>query len=210
MGFDRFGIGGFLGALATIVVDVDGYREVLGAMARSVLVDRSQSPWYLQQQARLLLSSIGDMSVAANVGTDSAELQPYAALQRAAMYEQAHGAELRDALPLALGAQQLHPTPRRFGPWLVSSRIEVSSLAVFLTVALFAWLSGPFAAIVAVPVLIVVTSIARHVPALDPVAILLMAEGSTARDAPTQTVSQNRQFPTFLAAMWNRITHRAL
>ena len=97
-------------------------------------------------------------------------------------------------------------------PWLVSSRIEVSSLAVFLTVALFAWLSGPFAAIVAVPVLIVFTSIARHVPALDPVANLLMAEGSTARDAPTQTqtVSQNRQFPTFLSAMWNRITHRAL
>lgn len=99
-------------------VDVAGYREELGAMGRRVLLDRPQSPWYLQQQARLFLSSIGDMSVSANVGTDSAELQPYAALQRAAMYEQAHGAELRDALPLALVAQQLHPNPRRFGTWL--------------------------------------------------------------------------------------------
>lgn len=95
-------------------------------------------------------------------------------------------------------------------PWLVSSRIEVSSLAVFLTVALFAWLSGPFAAIVAVPVLIVFTSIARHVPALDPVAILLTAEGSTTRVAPTGTPSQNRQIPAFMAWVWNRITHRAL
>jgi predicted PurR-regulated permease PerM len=94
-------------------------------------------------------------------------------------------------------------------PWLVSSRIEVSSLVVFLTVALFAWLSGPFAAIVAVPVLIVFTSIARHVPALDPFAILLTAESSTARDAMSGTLSQKRQLPTYLAWMWNRITHRA-
>lgn len=99
-------------------VDVAGYREELGATARRILLDRPQSPWYLQQQARLFLSSIGDMSVAAKVGTDSDELQPYATLQRAAMYEQAHGAELWDALPLALVAQQLHPNPRRFGSWL--------------------------------------------------------------------------------------------
>jgi predicted PurR-regulated permease PerM len=64
-------------------------------------------------------------------------------------------------------------------PWLVSRRIAVSSLAVFLTVALFAWLSGPFAAIVAVPILILFSAIARHVPGLEPLAILLLAENET-------------------------------
>ena len=64
-------------------------------------------------------------------------------------------------------------------PWLVSRRIAVSSLAVFLTVALFAWLSGPFAAIVAVPLLILFAAIARHVPGLESLAILLLAENET-------------------------------
>ncbi len=64
-------------------------------------------------------------------------------------------------------------------PWLVSRRIAVSSLAVFLTVAMFAWLSGPFAAIVAVPLLILFAAIARHVPGLEPLAILLLAENET-------------------------------
>jgi len=67
-------------------------------------------------------------------------------------------------------------------PWLVSRRIAVSSLAVFLTVAIFGWLSGPFAAIVAVPLLILFSSIARHVPGLEPWAILLLAENETNRD----------------------------
>jgi predicted PurR-regulated permease PerM len=67
-------------------------------------------------------------------------------------------------------------------PWLVSRRIAVSSLAVFLTVALFAWLSGPFAAIVAVPLLILFSAIARHVPGLEAIAILLLAESETGHD----------------------------
>lgn len=99
-------------------VDVTGYREELGALARRVLLDRPESPWYLQQQARLLLASIGDMSVAANTGADTAMLQPYAALQSAAMYERESGTKLKESLPYALVAQQLHPNPRRFGTWL--------------------------------------------------------------------------------------------
>lgn len=99
-------------------VDVTGYREELGAMARRVLLDRQDSPWYLQQQARLFLASISDMSVSADVGAELVELHSYAALQRAGMYESACGAALGDALPSALVAQQLHPNPRRFGAWL--------------------------------------------------------------------------------------------
>jgi predicted PurR-regulated permease PerM len=67
-------------------------------------------------------------------------------------------------------------------PWLVSRRIAVSSLGVFLTVALFGWLSGPFAAVVAVPVLILFAAIARHVPGLEPIALLLLSESETNLD----------------------------
>lgn len=68
-------------------------------------------------------------------------------------------------------------------PWLVSRRIAVSSLGVFLTVAMFGWLSGPFAAIVAVPILILFSAVARHVPGLEPFALLLLAENETVPDA---------------------------
>ncbi len=67
-------------------------------------------------------------------------------------------------------------------PLLISRRIAVSSLAVFLTVAMFAWLSGPFAAIVAVPLLILFSAIARHVPGFEPLAVLLLAEKESSRD----------------------------
>jgi predicted PurR-regulated permease PerM len=67
-------------------------------------------------------------------------------------------------------------------PWLVSRRIAVSSLSVFLTVALFGWLSGPFAAVVAVPVLILFAAVARHVPGLEPIALLLLSENETNRN----------------------------
>jgi predicted PurR-regulated permease PerM len=67
-------------------------------------------------------------------------------------------------------------------PWLVSRRIAVSSLGVFLTVAVFGWLSGPFAAVVAVPVLILFSAVARHVPSLEPFAMLLLAENETSLD----------------------------
>lgn len=68
-------------------------------------------------------------------------------------------------------------------PWLLSRRLAVSSIAVFLTVALFAWLWGPFAAIVAVPLLIVFSAVARHVPGLEPWAVMLRAESEPTVEA---------------------------
>jgi hypothetical protein len=97
--------------------DIQGYREDLGGIARRVLTERTSSPWYLRQQARLYLASIGDASLAA-VGEVAPEVQMYAALQRAALFEPAQGEGLRNAIPLAIVAQQLHPNARRFGVWL--------------------------------------------------------------------------------------------
>lgn len=98
-------------------VDIQGYREELGGIARRVLAERIASPWYLRQQARLYLASIGDASLAATV-EPAPEVQIYAALQRVALFEPAQGAELRNSIPLAIVAQQLQPNARRFGVWL--------------------------------------------------------------------------------------------
>jgi predicted PurR-regulated permease PerM len=67
-------------------------------------------------------------------------------------------------------------------PFLVSRRVAVSSLAIFVTVTVFLWLWGALAAIVAVPLLILFNAIARHVPGLEPVAVLLLSEGEPSNE----------------------------
>jgi predicted PurR-regulated permease PerM len=67
-------------------------------------------------------------------------------------------------------------------PWLVSRRVAVSSIAIFLTVTFFLWLWGAFAAIVAVPLLILFSAVARHVPGLEPIAVLLLAEHESSNE----------------------------
>lgn len=120
-------------------VDIAGYREELGAVARCILTDRPTSPWYLRQQARLFLASIGDMSLATSKET-LPEVKIYADLQRAALYEPVEGKKLSSAIPLALVTQQLQPNPRRFGVWFVEAMsrttlTEKEKERVVLTVA---------------------------------------------------------------------------
>jgi predicted PurR-regulated permease PerM len=67
-------------------------------------------------------------------------------------------------------------------PWLLSRRIVVSPIAIFLTVVTLVWMWGPAAAITAVPLLIFFHTIAMHMPEMRPVAFLLASEnGETAR-----------------------------
>jgi len=61
-------------------------------------------------------------------------------------------------------------------PWLLSHRIVVSPIAIFVTVALLLWMWGTAAAITAVPLLIFFETITRHVPSLRPVGRLLATE----------------------------------
>lgn len=67
-------------------------------------------------------------------------------------------------------------------PLLVSRRTAVSAIAIFLTIALFLWLWGPAASIVAVPLLILFSAIAKNVPSLQPFAVLLQAEGENVEE----------------------------
>ncbi|HWA31446.1 MAG TPA: AI-2E family transporter [Rhizomicrobium sp.] len=61
-------------------------------------------------------------------------------------------------------------------PWLLSRRIVVSPVAIFLIVAMLVWMWGAYAAITAVPALILLHTVAMHVPAMRPFAMLLATE----------------------------------
>jgi predicted PurR-regulated permease PerM len=93
-------------------------------------------------------------------------------------------------------------------PWFVSRKIAVSSLAVFLAVALLTWLWGVFASFIAVPMLILFNAIARHVPALEPIAYLLSGEHSDSRQqaiaARTGLDAENET----AIPWWRRLAHR--
>jgi predicted PurR-regulated permease PerM len=61
-------------------------------------------------------------------------------------------------------------------PLLLSRLIVISPVAIFLTVVGLVWMWGPIAAITAVPILISFHTVAVHVPALRPVALLMASQ----------------------------------
>ncbi len=61
-------------------------------------------------------------------------------------------------------------------PWLLSRRLVVSPVAIFVMVATLVWMWGPFAAITGVPILILIHTVSMHVPSMKPFAILLATE----------------------------------
>ena len=61
-------------------------------------------------------------------------------------------------------------------PWLLSRRIVISPIAIFLTVVTLVWMWGAAAAITAVPILISFHTVAQHMPGLRAVAFLLASE----------------------------------
>jgi predicted PurR-regulated permease PerM len=58
-------------------------------------------------------------------------------------------------------------------PAFVSRRCALNTVAVFVTIGLLGWMWGPVGAIVAVPLLILVSTIAAHLPALRWLEVLL-------------------------------------
>jgi len=61
-------------------------------------------------------------------------------------------------------------------PWLLSRRIVLSPIAIFVMVALLLWMWGAAAAITAVPLLIFFQTISLHVPSLRAAGRLLATE----------------------------------
>jgi predicted PurR-regulated permease PerM len=58
----------------------------------------------------------------------------------------------------------------------LSRRLVVSPIGIFVTLATLVWMWGAFAAITAVPVLILVHTVMSHIPNLRPFARLLATE----------------------------------
>jgi len=61
-------------------------------------------------------------------------------------------------------------------PWLLSRRIIVSPVAIFVVVATLVWMWGAYAAITAIPALILLHTVAMHVPSMQAFAMLLATE----------------------------------
>lgn len=61
-------------------------------------------------------------------------------------------------------------------PWLLSRRIVVSPVAIFVVVAMLVWMWGAYAAITAIPALILLHTVAMHVPSMRAFAMLLATE----------------------------------
>jgi predicted PurR-regulated permease PerM len=61
-------------------------------------------------------------------------------------------------------------------PLMLSRRIVISPIAIFLIAVLLVWMWGPAAAVASIPALIFVHTVALHVPGLRPVALLLATE----------------------------------
>jgi predicted PurR-regulated permease PerM len=78
-------------------------------------------------------------------------------------------------------------------PWLLSRRIVVSPIAIFVMVATLVWMWGVGAAITAVPILILIHAVMVHVPSLRPFAELLATEegmrGIRRRRVPEPAIS---------------------
>lgn len=66
-------------------------------------------------------------------------------------------------------------------PWLLSRRLVVSPVAIFVMIAILVWMWGPFAAITAVPILILIHTVSMHVPSMRPFAMLLATEHHATR-----------------------------
>ena len=71
-------------------------------------------------------------------------------------------------------------------PWLLSRRIVISPVAIFLTVVTLVWIWGPLAAITAVPLLIFFHTVALQVPSLQRVGFLLGTENGQAANGVTR------------------------
>jgi predicted PurR-regulated permease PerM len=61
-------------------------------------------------------------------------------------------------------------------PWLLSRRIIVSPVAIFVVVATLVWMWGAYAAITAIPALILLHTVAMHVPSMQAFGMLLATE----------------------------------
>jgi len=108
-------------------VDIVGYREQLSSFAQRILLERLNSPWYLQQQASLFLAAMGMYTFAPSNAVPLPEMMKHLRLHLMMLYQPVDSNTVMFSLPLALVAQQLAPNPQRFGEWFSAAMKALSS-----------------------------------------------------------------------------------
>ena len=89
----------------------------------------------------------------------------------------------------------LHLIESQFiSPWFIGRRLEISPVSVFGAIALLGWMWGAVGAMVAVPILILLYTFGKHIPALSPLAAMIgPTEGADEDDDDTE--AQNKDAP---------------
>ncbi len=67
-------------------------------------------------------------------------------------------------------------------PYFVGRRLEMNTVVIFLSVALWAWLWSVIGMLVAVPLLVAIRAFCEHIPQLQPLGNFLSARGSESAD----------------------------
>lgn len=67
-------------------------------------------------------------------------------------------------------------------PYCVGRRLEMNTVVIFLSVALWAWLWSVIGMLVAVPLLVTIRAFCEHIPQLEPLGDFLSARGSESED----------------------------
>ncbi|MBF0419408.1 MAG: hypothetical protein HQL78_04500 [Magnetococcales bacterium] len=102
--------------------DLPGYRATLVNLAEEVLQKNSVSPWYVKQQALMLLATLKPCP-SVTINRSLTILRHYRTLLRFAAYKlpETNKPLESEQLVCALVSQQLHPNPERFATWLIQS-----------------------------------------------------------------------------------------
>lgn len=69
-------------------------------------------------------------------------------------------------------------------PWLMSRRIEINPVALFVALAFFVWLWGVPAALISAPLLIIIYTFSKHLDSLSPIAAVLAPVTKPRREPP--------------------------
>lgn len=88
----------------------------------------------------------------------------------------------------------LHLIESQFvSPWLIGRRLEISPVSVFAAIALLGWMWGAVGAMVAVPILILLYTFGKHIPALSPLAAMIgPTEGLDEEDEAAETKADRK------------------
>lgn len=80
-------------------------------------------------------------------------------------------------------------------PHLVGRRLEMNTVVVFISVALWAWLWSVMGMLVAVPLLVTIRAFCEHIPELEPVGDFLSARGRELVDSGAGNGSEDPPLP---------------